>query len=79
MSKAHGENGEKKMKEKKYLKELRKLQGELCKLQEWVKHKGCARSLSSKGAWTIRCASGNLALWTCRRAASGSITLAPGT
>ena len=33
-------NGEKKMKGKKYLKELRKLQGELCKLQEWVKHKG---------------------------------------
>ncbi len=28
------------MKGKKYLKELRKLQGELCKLQEWVKHKG---------------------------------------
>jgi polyphosphate kinase 2 len=31
---------DKKMKTKKYLKELRKLQGELCKLQEWVKHKG---------------------------------------
>jgi len=30
---------EKKMKGKKYLKELRKLQGELCQLQEWVKHK----------------------------------------
>src|SRR5688572_582061 len=30
----------KKLKGKKYLKELRKLQGELCKLQEWVKHKG---------------------------------------
>ncbi len=28
------------MKEKKYLKRMRKLQGELCKLQEWVKHKG---------------------------------------
>lgn len=25
---------------KKYLKALRKLQGELCQLQEWVKHKG---------------------------------------
>ena len=25
---------------KKYLKELRKLQGELCRLQEWVKHEG---------------------------------------
>ena len=30
----------KKMGTKKYMKELRKLQGELCKLQEWVKHKG---------------------------------------
>jgi polyphosphate kinase 2 len=29
-----------KMKTKKYTKELRKLQGELCKLQEWVKYKG---------------------------------------
>ena len=29
-----------KMKAKKYEKELRKLQGDLCKLQEWVKHKG---------------------------------------
>jgi len=40
MSKDSKSNGGKKMKEKKYLKELRKLQGELCKLQEWVKHKG---------------------------------------
>ncbi len=40
MSKNAKFNGEKKLKEKKYLKELRKLQGELCKLQEWVKHKG---------------------------------------
>lgn len=30
----------KKLRNKKYLKELRKLQGELCQLQEWVKHKG---------------------------------------
>ncbi|QDU89022.1 Polyphosphate kinase 2 (PPK2) [Pirellulimonas nuda] len=29
-----------KMKRKQYESELRKLQGELCKLQEWVKHKG---------------------------------------
>jgi polyphosphate kinase 2 len=29
-----------KLKTKKYTKELRKLQGELCKLQEWIKHKG---------------------------------------
>ena len=28
------------LKGKKYEKELRKLQGELCQLQEWVKHKG---------------------------------------
>jgi polyphosphate kinase 2 len=33
-------NGQGKMKEKKYVKKLRKLQAELCKLQEWVKHKG---------------------------------------
>jgi polyphosphate kinase 2 len=32
--------GPEKLKGKKYLKELRKLQGELCQLQEWVKHKG---------------------------------------
>jgi len=38
MAKENGDNG--KMKGKKYAKELRKLQGELCKLQEWVKHKG---------------------------------------
>jgi polyphosphate kinase 2 len=30
----------KKMKSKEYEKELRKLQAELCKLQDWVKHKG---------------------------------------
>jgi polyphosphate kinase 2 len=29
-----------KLKRKKFEKELRKLQGELCKLQDWVKHKG---------------------------------------
>jgi polyphosphate kinase 2 len=40
MSKNSKSNGEKKMKTKKYLKLLRKLQGELCHLQEWVKHKG---------------------------------------
>jgi len=28
------------MKAKKYEKELRKLQGELCRLQEWVKYQG---------------------------------------
>src|SRR5512140_2589295 len=40
MSKNSKSDGEKKMKTKKYEKELRKLQGELCKLQEWVKYKG---------------------------------------
>src|SRR5262245_57970280 len=30
----------KKLKTKKYEKELRKLQSELCKLQDWVKYKG---------------------------------------
>jgi polyphosphate kinase 2 len=39
MSKHGNEDGAKKLKTKKYMKELRKLQGELCKLQEWVKHK----------------------------------------
>jgi polyphosphate kinase 2 len=32
--------GKGKLKEKKYVKKLRKLQAELCKLQEWIKHKG---------------------------------------
>ncbi len=41
MAKQNESNGEKKkLKAKKYEKELRRLQGELCKLQEWVKHKG---------------------------------------
>ena len=31
---------ERKIKRKQYETELRKLQGELCRLQEWVKHKG---------------------------------------
>ena len=37
---ADDEKHDGKLKRKKYDKELRKLQGELCKLQEWVKHKG---------------------------------------
>ena len=40
MSKNSNANGTEKMKAKKYEKELRKLQGELCRLQEWVKYKG---------------------------------------
>ena len=33
-------DGKTKLKDKQYMKELRKLQAELCHLQEWVKHKG---------------------------------------
>jgi polyphosphate kinase 2 len=40
MSKQDQSNGEKKLKTKKYEKQLRRLQAELCKLQDWVKHKG---------------------------------------
>jgi polyphosphate kinase 2 len=40
MSKNSENDGQEKLTNKKYLKELRKLQGELCQLQEWVKHKG---------------------------------------
>ena len=42
MGKNHKKNNENngKLKAKSYEKELRKLQGELCSLQEWVKHKG---------------------------------------
>ena len=40
MSKNSKPEEPKKLKNKKYMKELRKLQGELCHLQEWVKHKG---------------------------------------
>src|SRR5271170_2151508 len=38
MSKQRGDGG--KLKAKRYEKELRKLQVELCFLQDWVKHKG---------------------------------------
>ena len=40
MSKGSESNGRGKLKNKEYLKELRKLQGKLCELQEWVKHNG---------------------------------------
>lgn len=36
----HDQAKEKGLKKKKYEKELRRLQAELCKLQDWVKHKG---------------------------------------
>jgi polyphosphate kinase 2 len=34
------QSGQEEMRGKEYMKELRKLQVELCKLQDWVKHKG---------------------------------------
>jgi polyphosphate kinase 2 len=40
MSKKTQPDKDQKLKTRKYEKELRKLQAELCKLQEWVKHKG---------------------------------------
>src|SRR5438093_3477915 len=40
MAKTQEKNGNGKLKNKKYMKELRRLQAELCILQEWVKHKG---------------------------------------
>jgi polyphosphate kinase 2 (PPK2 family) len=38
----NGNNKPRKLKTRKYIKELRRPQAELCKLQDWVKHKGCA-------------------------------------
>ena len=38
--KRHNENGKSMFKRKQYEKELRRLQAELCSLQDWVKHKG---------------------------------------
>jgi polyphosphate kinase 2 len=40
MSKKDKTDKPKKLKTKEYMEELRKLQAELCKLQDWVKHKG---------------------------------------
>src|SRR4026209_618473 len=40
MNRQSATNGVKKLKTKKYLKELRGLQAELCRRQEWVKLKG---------------------------------------
>jgi polyphosphate kinase 2 len=40
MSTKSGSSQEKKLKNKKYAKELGKLQAGLCQLQDWVKHKG---------------------------------------
>jgi polyphosphate kinase len=40
MAKKQGSSDEAPMKRKKYEKQLRRLQAELCKLQDWIKHKG---------------------------------------
>ncbi|MGV3484271.1 MAG: polyphosphate kinase 2 [Planctomycetaceae bacterium] len=40
MTKSQSEKDQPKMKRKEYEKQLKKLQGELCRLQDWVKHKG---------------------------------------
>ena len=40
MAKHNASQEEKSTKRKQYEKELRRLQGELCKLQDWVKYKG---------------------------------------
>jgi polyphosphate kinase len=40
MAREKNNNGEKRLKRKRYEKELRRLQAELCKLQDWVKYKG---------------------------------------
>ena len=40
MSNSEGDNGKERLKGKKYRKGLVRLQAELCKLQDWVKHKG---------------------------------------
>jgi len=40
MAKKQNKDGAGKLKDKEYMKELRRLQGELCKLQAWIKHQG---------------------------------------
>jgi len=40
MAKKQGSNSERPLKRKKFEKELRRLQAELCKLQDWIKYKG---------------------------------------
>ncbi len=40
MAKKENGNGSPKLKNERYEKELRRLQGELCMLQDWVKYKG---------------------------------------
>jgi len=40
MAKKDGSNDERRLKRKQFEKELRRLQAELCKLQDWIKYKG---------------------------------------
>jgi polyphosphate kinase len=40
MAERSGDTKENRLSNKEYTKELRRLQGELCKLQEWIKYKG---------------------------------------
>ena len=47
---AENDPGRKKLKRKEYEEELRKLQTELCSLQDWVKATGERTSSSSKAA-----------------------------
>jgi polyphosphate kinase 2 len=49
MSENSKDIGNGKLRNKKYMKQLRKLQGELCKLQEWVKHKGLRAMIIFEG------------------------------
>jgi polyphosphate kinase 2 len=49
MSKNQGEGAKPRMKRKEYEKELRKLQTELCRLQEWVVHAGVRATVVFEG------------------------------
>ena len=40
MARKDEQNGKKPLKRKQYMRELAKLQAELCKLQDWIKYKG---------------------------------------
>ena len=50
MSKQEGSHEEQSLKRKKYEKELKRLQGELCELQDRVKQNRTARVAASRGA-----------------------------
>ena len=50
MAKENDNNEKPKLKRKEYEKEMRRLQAELCKLQEWVKFKGLRIMMCLKGA-----------------------------